>query len=54
MKYNHEEVQEFAWDENPAKKLLDCWGTGEGHDVACLIELVKAMDRNDLVELLES
>ncbi|CAB4040424.1 myeloid differentiation primary response 88 isoform X2 [Paramuricea clavata] len=54
MKYNYEQVQEFAQDANPAKKLLDCWGTGEGHDVASLIKLVKGINRNDLVELLES
>jgi hypothetical protein len=54
MKYNYEQVQEFAGDASPANKLLDCWSTAEGHDVACLIELVKAMNRNDLVELLES
>ena len=54
MKYTTQQVKEFARDANPADKLLDSWSTGEGHDVASLIELVKAMNRNDLVELLES
>ena len=54
MKYTTQQVKEFARDANPADKLLDYWSIGEGHDVACLIELVKGMNRNDLVELLES
>ena len=54
MLYNNEQVKGFAKDKNPADKLLEHWGTTEGNDVACLIELLRGMNRQDVVKLLES
>ena len=54
MNYNSDRVKGFAKDDDPTDKLLEHWSTTEGNDVARLIELLRGMNRQDVVKLLES
>lgn len=55
MGYSSGEVKDFERGQNAADALLQNWKmTSNEHDVPALIELLKKMERNDLVELLES
>jgi hypothetical protein len=55
MGYSNDEVRFFAQDNNPAYKLLTSWDIrGAQNDVSALIELVRDMNRGDVLELLES
>jgi hypothetical protein len=55
MGYSNDEVRSFAQDNNPADKLLTAWDIREAqNDVSALIELVRGMNRGDVLELLES
>ena len=53
MDYTNDQVKIFEQNKNPADKLLQNWGIHSNHDVASLIELLKQINREDLVQLLE-
>ncbi|XP_046845331.1 uncharacterized protein LOC124439148 isoform X2 [Xenia sp. Carnegie-2017] len=53
--YSAGEVRDFSREKSPADALLQSWKTtSHEHDIPALIELLKKMERNDLVKLLES
>lgn len=58
MNYNYEMVRNFALQRNPTVALLHDWfmshtKNGEGKTVSHLIELLKNMKRDDVVEILQ-
>ena len=55
MNFTAGEVRDFSREPNPADVLLQHWKTTSiNHDVPALIKLLKEMEINDLVDLLES
>lgn len=54
MQYSIDEVKMFAQNSNPTDTLLRAWGTAKRNDISRLIELLRGMQRDDLVKLLES
>ena len=55
MNYTAGEVRDFSREKSPADALLQHWKTTSiNHDVPALMKLLKEMERNDLVDLLES
>ena len=52
MKYSTDELKIFEQTDDPADALLENWGTKSENDVNRLVELLKVMERNDLVRLL--
>ena len=53
MGYTNEELKTFELEKDPADALLLSWGTKFENDVNRLIQMLKTMERDDLVELLE-
>ncbi|XP_046843878.1 uncharacterized protein LOC124437959 isoform X2 [Xenia sp. Carnegie-2017] len=55
MNFTAGEVRDFSREKSPADALLQHWKTTSiNHDVSALMKLLKEMERNDLVDLLES
>ena len=52
--YTAGELQKFQLQLDPADALLSHWGTKSGNDVNKLIEILKNMERDDLVKILEA
>ena len=53
MKYSTDELKIFEQTDDPADALLANWGTKSENDVNRLVELLKVMERDDLVKLLQ-
>ena len=52
MKYSNDDLKIFEQKDDPADALLANWGTKFENDVNRLVELLKEMERDDLVKLL--
>ena len=52
MKYSNDDLKIFEQKDDPADALLASWGTKSENDVNRLVELLKEMERDDLVKLL--
>ena len=53
MRYSTDELKIFEQTDDPADALLANWGTKSENDVNRLVELLKVMERDDLVKLLQ-
>ena len=53
MGYTNEEIKTFERQKDPADALLLSWRSKSENDVNRLIQMLKTMERDDLVKLLE-
>lgn len=54
MGYSAQKVNEFESKDNPSKRLVEFWSLTKSNTALKLIELLKSMGRDDIVDILQN